>query len=132
MTPEHDQSGSAFPHFEQPGITVRDFFFAAALQGLASRKNDFGLTAEDVVEQASEMADESLDQREFPRKYRVDLRRAKASADARVEELEHALQKLVDACQGAGAGLEDDPVNREAYLQAVNKAERALEPDIPF
>lgn len=132
MIHEHDQSGPAFPHFGETGVSVRDFFLAAALQGIASRKNDFGLTSEEVVEQASELADEALDQREFPRTYRIELRRAKAHADARVQELEHALQKLVDACQSASAGLEDHPINREAYLEAVNRAERTLEPDIPF
>jgi len=132
MIHEHDQSGPAFPHFTETGISARDFFLAAALQGIAGRMLDFSLTPEEVVERASDLADEALDQREFPRKYRIDLRRKKASAEARVQELEHALQKLVDACQSANAGLEDDPVNREAYREAVNKAERALEPDIPF
>lgn len=132
MIHEHDQSGPAFPHFTETGISVRDFFLAAALKGIASRMLDFGLTPEEAVERASDLADEALDQREFPRKYRVDLRREKAAADARHQELEHALKKLVDACQSANAGLEDDPANRDAYLEAVNKAERALEPDIPF
>ncbi|QOR55246.1 MAG: hypothetical protein SHS37scaffold220_15 [Phage 67_12] len=132
MIHEHDQSGPAFPHFTETGVSVRDFFLAAALQGIAGQTLEFGVSVETAVERASELADEALDQREFPRTYRVELRRAKAHADARVQELEHVLQKLVDACQSANAGLEDDPVNREAYREAVNKAERALEPDIPF
>jgi hypothetical protein len=66
---EIDEGGSAFPSelFEQPGMTLRDYFAAAALQGLLAK---YGNTEEersdDTIVQAStcyEYADAMIEAR---------------------------------------------------------------------
>lgn len=132
--PSHGAMGEVV----QEGMSLRAYIAAKAVAGICASRDEAGVLLSHgydwIADEAIKIADAMLLALDMPGPQRENYELQVSNATARGDRMRDALRALQHVCANTNDGLEDDPTNREKYLEAMSMAEALLDDDenIPF